>query len=34
MPKLRYRVQFGDKSRIASFIKDGEAVDLPADNDA
>lgn len=34
MPKLRYGVLFGDKSRIASFIKDGEAVDLPEDNDA
>ena len=34
MPKLRYAVLLGDKSRIASFIKDGEAVDLPADKDA
>jgi hypothetical protein len=33
MPKLRYGVLLGDKSRIALFIKDGEALDLPADKD-
>jgi|HubBroStandDraft_4_1064222.scaffolds.fasta_scaffold42434_2 hypothetical protein len=34
MPKLRYAVLLGDKSRIATFIRDGDAVDLPADRDA
>lgn len=33
MPKLRYRVLFGDRSRIAAFIKDGEDVEPPSGKD-